>query len=82
MSTISIGWATRPAMYKIPSEYVAKKYNLSVGEEYKVYVHGIFQVKDVDGAEVYFICEFEDGRCCYADPQYIRFIDGGPEACE
>lgn len=80
MSGIKIGWATRPAIYTIPSESVAYNLKREKGKEYPVHVHGIFQYKDEDSADVFFICEFEDGQCCYADPRYVRFIDGGPDA--
>lgn len=82
MAEVKIGWATRRARYKIPSDAVAKLHGLEKGVSYPVYVHGIFQVKDSDEADVYFICEFEDGRCCYATPNNIQFVDGGPEECD
>ena len=77
MASLTIGWETRPAMFTIKSNAVAMSHNLPKDSEHKVYVHGLIQYKDEDSADAYFICEFEDGRCFYADPRYIRFIDGG-----
>ena len=57
--------------------YAALKLNLPEEEEVKCYVLGIFQLSA--GREHYpvVLCELDDGRVFYADPEDIIFIDRG-----
>jgi len=65
----------RRALVKL-NRYTASKLNLPE-EEVKCYVLGIFQL--TAGREHYpvVLCELDDGRVFYADPEDITFIDRG-----
>lgn len=70
--TIDVVFNTREAIYT-PSKFNAVKYNL-VGEKVNVGVFGLYQVKDEDETDAYFVVELPDGRCCYARVDQIQFI--------
>lgn len=65
----------RRALVKL-NYFTASKYDLPEGE-IKCYVLGIFQL--TAGREHYpiVLCELDDGRVFYADPEDITFIDRG-----
>lgn len=72
-TTVNVNLATRRALYT-PSKYNAKEYGLSTEEPTEVGVFGLFQVKEDDEEDAYFVVELPDGRCCYAGVCQIQFI--------
>lgn len=78
--TVSVGLEQRKAIYK-PSKLNAVKYNL-VGETVTVGVFGLFQVKEEDDTDAYFVVELPDGKCCYARVDQIQFIEEREEEAE
>jgi len=64
---------TRKALYT-PSKLNAVKYNL-VGKTVTVGVFGLFQIKEEDDIDAYFVVELPDGKCCYARVDQIQFIE-------
>lgn len=71
--TVSVGLAQRKAIYT-PSKLNAVKYNL-VGRKVDVGVFGLFQVKEEDDVDAYFVVELPNGSCCYARVDQIQFVD-------
>jgi len=56
--------------------YTASKLNLPEGE-IRCYVLGIFQLTADREHYPVVLCELDDGRVTYADPEDITFIDRG-----
>lgn len=79
--TVSVGLKTRKALYW-PSDFNAMKYNLSTTEPTPVGVFGLFQVKEEEEADAYFVVELPDGKCCYASVVQIQFIKETEEETE
>lgn len=70
---VNVNLTTRKAAYT-PSKLNAVKYNL-VGRKVEVDVFGLFQVKEDDDVDAYFVVELPNGSCCYARVDQIQFID-------
>lgn len=70
---INVNLVTRKAIYT-PSKLNAVKYNL-VGRKVDVGVFGLFQVKEEDDIDAYFVVELPNGSCCYARVDQIQFVD-------
>lgn len=76
--TINVNLETRKALYT-PSVYNAMKYNLNANEPVEVDVFGLFQVKEEDDIDAYFVVKLPDGHCCYAGVTAIQFIQEADE---
>lgn len=72
---------TRKALYW-PSDFNAMKYNLSTTEPTPVGVFGLFQVKEDEDVDAYFVVELPNGMCCYANVTQIQFIKETEEETE
>ena len=77
MATIKIEQERRPAIFTIKNVHVAKYLGMEVNMEYNVHVLGLFQIRNEDETDAYFVVELEDGRCIYTVPTNIRFTDTG-----
>lgn len=56
------------------NKWSAAHNNLKEGT-HTCHVLGLFQVENDVEVNPYFICEMDDGRCIYAEPTQVRFID-------
>ena len=72
--SIHCNLVTRKALYW-PSDFNAMKYNLSTTEPTTVGVFGLFQVKEEEDVDAYFVVELPNGMCCYANVVQIQFIE-------
>lgn len=72
----NVGLDGRPAVYR-PNKFAAKRLGIEPDTEVNVTALGLYQVTDGDEAGPYFIIELEDGRCRYAAPDEIQFVDRG-----
>lgn len=57
-----------------PNAFQAKRHGLSTTEPTEVGVFGLFQVKEDDEIDAYFVVKLPDGHCCYASVTDIQFI--------
>lgn len=73
MATIEMRYERRRAQF-IAKQFHEAKFGYKKGEVVKVDVLGLFQCSDEDGAQPYFICELENGKCIYVLPEDIQFI--------
>lgn len=71
--TINVNLTTKRALYK-PSIYNADKYGLSSDTPVEVDVFGLFQIKEDEDIDAYFVVKLPDGHCCYASVQSIQFL--------
>ena len=74
---ITIKWQRRRAIVTQNTHQAI--YNKLTEGEHPCYVFGLFQVAEEDEVQPYFICELNDGRCIYASPEQIRFVDTDEE---
>lgn len=72
-SGIEVYWQRRRATVT-QNRWNALHNHLDEGE-HTCHVLGLFQVANEDEVTPYFICEMNDGRCIYAEPTQVRFID-------
>lgn len=72
--TMSMSWERRPAIYR-PNKYRVHELGIPEGSELLVDVLGIFQCKDEDNTDAYFVIEYPDGKCGYAAVHEIQFTD-------
>lgn len=73
--TVSVNLQTRKALYR-PSAHNICKYRLSATEPTEVDVFGLFQVKEDEDIDAYFVVKLPDGHCCYAGVDHIQFLPG------
>ena len=75
-STIEVkcNLTTEKALFT-PNAYQAKRHGLSETEPTVVGVFGLFQVKEDDETDAYFVVKLPDGHCCYAGVSDIQFIE-------
>lgn len=73
MAIIEMRYERRRAQF-IAKQFHEVKFGYKKGDVVKVDVLGLFQCSDEDGAQPYFICELENGRCIYVLPEDIQFI--------
>lgn len=78
--TIDVSFKGRRALYT-PTKFNAIKYNL-VGKTVDVEAFGIFQVKEDEDIDAYFVVKLPDGRCCYAGVDQIQFVEDKEEDTE
>lgn len=78
---VKMNLVTRKALY-LPSDFNAMKYGLSTTEPTPVDVFGLFQVKEEDDIDAYFVVELPNGMCCYANVVQIQFIKETEEEAE
>ena len=70
---ISFSWQHRRATIVLNAHQAA--YNKLPSGTHLCHILGLFQVADEEDVNPYFICEMNDGRCIYADPTQVCFID-------
>lgn len=73
MATIEMRYERRKAQF-IAKHHHKVKFGYQIGEVVKVDVFGLFQCSDEDGAQPYFVCELDNGKCIYLMPEDIQFI--------
>lgn len=71
---LNVNLVTRPAIYR-PNKYRAYDLGVEEGTEIHVDVHGAFQYRDVDEADVSFLIEYPNGKCDYAAITEVQFTD-------
>ena len=71
--TVSVNLATRKALYW-PSDHNICKYKLNANDPTPVDVFGLFQIKDGEDVDAYFVVKLPDGHCCYAGVDEIQFM--------
>lgn len=71
---VSVNLATEEALF-MPNARQAKHHGLSTTEPIVVGVFGLFQVKEGDDIDAYFVVKLPNGHCCYASIHQILFIE-------